>query len=202
MGDSPAGDRVTSGADLANADEREIVRRVRGGDRQAYGELVRLHQRRLRSVISFYCSSAQETEELLQDAFVQAYTALDGYDATQDFFPWLRAIAMNILRAEARRRSRERRKVGEYLRHARMEMAEDDASGELASARADALRRCVGKLPEEQAALVRARYERSESLADLASKVGARPGALKVKLLRLRQALRACIERELGLARE
>lgn len=184
---------------MGEDDVRIIIARIRSGDRDAMGELVKRYAPRLRSVLSFYCSSAQEVEEMLQDAYIQAYTALGSYDDRQPFFPWLRAIALNLVRAEARRRSASTHHWSEYLRYIRMARAEEDPSGELATSRSEALRKCIGKLPCEQSELIRARYEKNEPLTRLASRLGATPGALKLRLLRLRQALRACIEKELAL---
>ncbi len=178
--------------------DAEAVRRVLGGERQAYGDLVRRHQGRLRSLLSFYCRSAEEVEEFLQEAFVQAYAQLRRYDASMPFYPWLRAIALNGLRMEIRRRETARSGPVEYLRRLQLAQIENDACGGVAEARGAALRRCMEKLPAEQAELLEDKYARGRPLAEIAARLGTSLGALKVRLLRLREALRKCIDRQLA----
>jgi RNA polymerase sigma-70 factor (ECF subfamily) len=174
-----------------------LVRRVRGGDLQAYANIVRRHQGRLRSVLSFYCISPEEVEERIQEAFVMAYANLDQYDASAPFFPWLRAIALNALRMAYRRREVERGGAAAYLRRVQLARVEDEREAEAVKDRGDALRRCLDLLPRHQADLLRAKYGGGRSVAELAARMKTTEGALKVRLLRLREMLRECIKRRL-----
>jgi RNA polymerase sigma-70 factor (ECF subfamily) len=181
--------------------DAELSRRVRAGDRQAFVEIVRRHQARLRSVLSFHCASANEAEELLQEAFVQAWTHFHQYDLDLPFFPWLRTIAVNLLRMEMRRKGTERGKASGYLRHLQMARAEE-GDGSEAEERGSALRLCLEQLPRPQAELLVAKYREGKPLVELAGSLKTTEGALKVRLLRLREALRDCIVRRLSSAAE
>jgi RNA polymerase sigma-70 factor (ECF subfamily) len=187
--------------DPTDAELREkdahAVRAVLGGDRQAYGDLVRRHQARLRSVLSFYCSSGDEVEEFLQEGFVQAYSQLKRFDLEAPFYPWIKTIALNALRMEARRRRTRAESPLEYIRRVQREAVEEDPAGDLADARGSALRLCLEKLPAPQADLLRARYREGRPISELAGRFRTSLGALKVRLLRLREALKACIDRRL-----
>jgi len=174
------------------------VRRVLGGERQAYAVLVKAYQGRLRSLLSFYCRSAEEVEEFLQEAFVQAYSGLRQYRPEFPFYPWLRTIALNALRMEIRRKEGFRGEPAEYLRRLQLARVETDSEGSAAESRSAALRHCLEKLPPPQAGLLEAKYREGKPLAELAARLGTSLGALKVRLLRLREALRDCIERRLA----
>jgi RNA polymerase sigma-70 factor len=176
--------------------DADLARRVRGGDRPAYVELVRRHQGRLRSILSFHCISAEETEAFLQDAFVQAWTNFHQYDPECPFFPWLRTIAVNQLRMEIRRRGTERGKAAAYLRHLQMARAEE-GDGTDAEARGAALRLCLEQLPRPHADLLQAKYSQGCPLDQLAERMKTTEGALKVRLHRLRELLKECIHRRL-----
>lgn len=63
--------------------------------------------------------------------------------------------------------------------------------------RHEALRNCLGKLRPKDRDLLLQRYRRDGTLADYAGRVGRSLGGLKVSLHRLRNALQACIQREL-----
>ena len=181
--------------------DAELARRVKAGDRQAFVEIVRRHQTRLRSVLSFHCASSGETEELLQEAFVHAWTHFHQYDSGLPFFPWLRTLAINLLRMEIRRRGSERGRAAAYLRHLQMAQAEEGDGSEV-EARGSALRLCLEQLPRPQADLLQAKYRQGRPLAELAGSLKTTEGALKVRLLRLREALRDCILRRLTSAAE
>lgn len=170
-----------------------IVRRIRKGDQAAYADLVRLYQARLRSTLSFYCRSVQEVEEHLQNAFVDAYTHLARFDPSQPWFPWLKTLALNSLRMELRRRAVRKPSPADALKILQMSAVNSEVDPDGLGA---ALRSCLSKLPKEQAALLVAKYQEGRPLAELSKTFGTNVGALKVRLLRLRSALKECINRK------
>jgi len=176
-------------------DDILAVQEVLAGDRQAYGRLVRRHQARLRSLLSFYCRSADEAEEFVQEAFVQAYVHLRKFDITAPFFPWLKTIALNALRMEIRRKQVRTEGPAEYLRRLQMETVE---IGEDVDARSEALKKCLEGLPAPQAELLRARYREGRPLGQLTERFRTSVGALKLRLLRLREALKTCVDRRIA----
>jgi RNA polymerase sigma-70 factor (ECF subfamily) len=185
---------------LANLSDADLTARIRGGEQAAYAEFVRRYQDRLRAALSFYYSSQAEVEEHLQEAFVQAYVQLASYDATIPFYPWLKGIALNGLKMELRRLQTARRRSADYLRYVRLAKLEKDPEGTEAEERAAALHRCLEKLPEEEAALIQAKYSECLTLQELAERTQSTTGALKVRLLRLRHALRTCILKQIAQA--
>ena len=79
----------------AHADESEVVERVRNGDTEAFGELVRRYQRRAYAVAHRLMRQRQDAEDLVQDAFMMALDKLDTFDERRPFGPWLFRILMN-----------------------------------------------------------------------------------------------------------
>ncbi|WP_231954130.1 sigma-70 family RNA polymerase sigma factor [Pirellulimonas nuda] len=91
--------------DPATADaEARWLRAARGGDRDAFGRLAEKHQQRLFHCLLRLCGSADDAEELAQDALVQAYVKLDSFQENSAFFTWLYRIAFNLAASRARRR--------------------------------------------------------------------------------------------------
>ena len=174
-----------------------VVAEVRAGNRQAYGMLIDRYQVRLRAALSACLRHADEIEEFTQEAFVQAFVKLEQYDSTQPFYPWVRTIAMNALRMEARSRGTATRHAGDYLRQVLLERALDETQDERGDARVSALDRCLRTLPTDAAALLKDKYQSEHSIAELAARHRTSEGALKVRLLRLRDRLRECIEKRL-----
>ncbi len=176
-----------------------IVARVRAGDTDAFLILVERYQRRLRAALAFRCLSAEEAEEFTQDAFVQAYARLATFQPDAAFFPWLKTIALNALRLELRRRERRGRHGRAYLQQLLLENATDDEDV-VEERRRSALGDCLGELSDDHARLLRRRYADDAGLDELARAAGASVGAMKVRLFRLRESLRDCIERRIAAA--
>jgi RNA polymerase sigma factor (sigma-70 family) len=176
----------------------DIVARVRGGERSLYAELIRRYQSRLRTILSFYLHSPADVEEFLQASFVQAFLNLESCNLDGGFYPWLKGVALNTLKMELRRLATSRRKAADYIRFVRLQRVEHDGDGGAAEARASALAVCMEKLPAEDSALLRAKYGERVPIKTLTAQLQSTEGAIKVRLLRIRNALRACILKQLG----
>lgn len=175
--------------------DAETVRKVRKGDKSAYIDLVYRYQNRLRSVLSFYCHSVEEIEEYTQEAFVEAYTHLDQFKPDLPFFPWLRSIAVNALRLELRRKETDRRLGMEYLERLQMSRVKSKDAEEQEERQLSALDHCMQSLSETNVRLIRKKYRKKCSYTDLAEITGAKENALRVRLMRIRESLRKCIEK-------
>jgi RNA polymerase sigma-70 factor, ECF subfamily len=93
----------------ANLDpDAGLMLRVKGGDRQAFEDLVNKYKQPVTNVIYRTLGDATEAEDLAQNVFVQVYKSADRYRATAKFTTWLFTIARNLCLNEIRRRSRHR----------------------------------------------------------------------------------------------
>jgi len=81
---------------MAAASDRDLVDRARGGDAEAFGLLVRRHQKRIFRLSVHLTKSATEAEDITQDTFVRAYQALSRFDGRSEPFTWLYRIAVNL----------------------------------------------------------------------------------------------------------
>lgn len=82
----------------------ELVRLARDGDLDAFGEIVRRHELRLRIVLLRILDDARDVDEAVQDSFVQAWRNLDRYRGDAAFFTWLYRIGVNAALARTRRK--------------------------------------------------------------------------------------------------
>jgi RNA polymerase sigma-70 factor (ECF subfamily) len=84
--------------------DAELVRLAQEGDLDAFAEIVRRHERRLRIVLLRILDDTRDVEEAVQDAFVQAWRNLDRYRAEAALFTWLYRIGVNAALARTRRK--------------------------------------------------------------------------------------------------
>ena len=91
-----------------------VVRRVLGGDADAYALLVDRYYDHFARFAVHMLGNAEDAEEALQDAFLRAYQSLPRYEDQERFGAWLFRILVNRCRtAAARRRRYERTFVGQ-----------------------------------------------------------------------------------------
>lgn len=86
--------------------DTELMLRVKGGDREAFRELIERHQRAVINTIHRAIGDAWEAEDLAQRVFVQVYRSAARYKPTAKFTTWLFTIVHNTVLNEYRRRSR------------------------------------------------------------------------------------------------
>jgi RNA polymerase sigma-70 factor (ECF subfamily) len=88
------------------ADEDPDLDRARQGDRDAFGRLVKRHQRRVYAAALHILGNHSDADDATQEAFVRAYRGLATFDGRADFFTWLYRItvntALNALRSDKR----------------------------------------------------------------------------------------------------
>ncbi len=81
---------------MAGASDRELLERAKSGDAEAFGLLVRRHQRRIFRLAAHLTRSGAEAEDVTQETFVRAYQAVDRFDGRSEPFTWLYRIAVNL----------------------------------------------------------------------------------------------------------
>ena len=76
--------------------DRELVDAAREGDADAFGALMRRHQKRIYRLALHLLRDAAEAEDATQETFVRAYGALDRFDGRSEAFTWIYRIAVNL----------------------------------------------------------------------------------------------------------
>ncbi len=77
-------------------DDRELIRKVRAGQREAFNELVSRYQKRIFQAVYRLLRDYEDASELTQDAFILAYQAIKGFRLRSSFYTWLYRIALNL----------------------------------------------------------------------------------------------------------
>ncbi|MCY4489537.1 MAG: sigma-70 family RNA polymerase sigma factor [Deltaproteobacteria bacterium] len=86
--------------------ERDVVRRIRGGDADAYRLLVERHQARIHRLVGrFLGPDHGDVDDVVQDVFVKAFFSLSKFREDAAFGTWITRIAINRARDELKRQS-------------------------------------------------------------------------------------------------
>lgn len=95
-----------SGALGSPLSDEEVVRRVRDGETVLFEVLMRRYNQRLFRVARAILRDEDEAEDVMQQAYVNAYTHLHQFEERARFGTWLTRIAVHEALARARRRGR------------------------------------------------------------------------------------------------
>lgn len=200
LSDTAAAATREAGSSAARAREREIVRgalaQVALGQTDAYVRVVELFQHRLLNLVLMAVRDRAAAEDVVQEAFIRAYTHLDAYDAERDFYPWIATIAVRLAQ-NWRRRARE---------HARDDLAEDhELAGDgsvlgdvLSEETARQLWQAVGALPSGERMSVMMYYRQDMKVEEIARALGVTSGTVKTLLFRARAKLRRMMQHEIS----
>ena len=74
--------------------DHEAIRAVLGGDREAYGILVKRHSQRLFRVAFRITRNESDAEDVVQEAFLRGYRKLEGFESRSNFGTWIYRIAV------------------------------------------------------------------------------------------------------------
>jgi RNA polymerase sigma-70 factor (ECF subfamily) len=86
------------------ASDAPLIARAQRGDVDAFAELVREYEHRVRAVLYRLLDDERDVEEATQDAFVQAWRNLGRFRGDAAVFTWLYRIAVNEALARLRRK--------------------------------------------------------------------------------------------------
>ena len=175
--------------------DEQVVARVLAGELSVFEVLMRRYNRRLFRAVRSIVLSDDEAEDVVQDAYVRAYTHLRQFEGRSSFATWLTRIAIH----EALARRRESRRVVEIdaiedSREAEMKFLKSTARNpeEVTMDRSVAtmLEEAVSSLPGNYRSVFMLREIEGLSTAETAECLELSEEAVKVRLHRGRALLR------------
>ena len=166
-------------------------------DDNLFAGLVEEHQASLRVFVRTLGVEPDWVDDLAQDAFVLAYRELNAFDEERDFGKWLRGIARNLVRNELRKENRHRRILHEGLTQHLLDLHEQETETPFQEGQVEALRACLGKLPEDSREMVHSRYHEGWNAARMGEKFDMKTATVRQQLLRIRRQLRECIDQQI-----
>ena len=89
-------------------DESALVAQAKAGDQNAFAELVNRYERKIYRLAKNITRNDEDAEDVLQDAFLKAYTHLDNFKGDSKFYTWIVRIAVNEALMRLRKRKTDR----------------------------------------------------------------------------------------------
>ena len=189
---------------MTNPQEAKLIEALRGGDERAFAELVRNNSGRMLAVARRILKSDDEAHDATQEAFLQAFRAIDRFQGDALLSTWLHRITVNACLMRLRHRKRHPEHPIEDLLpqfdetghrvDAGAEWANDVLERMESAQLSKVVREAIDRLPDNYRTVLVLRDIEGLSTEESAESLGIRPEAAKMRLHRARQALRTLLE--------
>ncbi|HEX2062552.1 MAG TPA: sigma-70 family RNA polymerase sigma factor [Thermoanaerobaculia bacterium] len=187
-------------AERDQLDDRSLVERILGGERDLFTTLVTRYEKRVVNYVYRITHRYEEAHDLAQEIFVKVYLALDRYDPKYQFSTWLFRIAQNSAIDALRKKSISEvplaRPSGDETEGKEREFADDGISPYRALKNKQlsaAIDTAVEKLPADYRELIQLRHFAELSYEEIASMKKLPLGTVKNKLFRARNLLKEAL---------
>src|SRR5438874_2261939 len=182
--------------------DEEVVSRVRAGETALYEVIMRRYNQRLYRIARAILHNDAEAEDVMQDAYVRAYTHLGQFAARSPFSSWLTRIAVNEALAR-RRSSKQQQEVdatefdGEISMQNLYKSPDPEQTASSAQLR-DLLEHTVLDLPEQYRTVVMLRDIEELSTAETADALDLTVENVKIRLHRGHEMIRNRLLERIG----
>jgi RNA polymerase sigma-70 factor, ECF subfamily len=194
-------------SDTGPSNEAALVPRLQSGDPAAFEELVRQYGPRLLRVARRMMPAEEDARDAVQDAFVAAFKSIGRFEAQSQLSTWLHRILVNasLMRLRSRKR-RPEEDIEDHLPRFREDghQVEPSVAWGAVSEPADAMieraelrdqvRAAIDMLPDNYRVVLLLRDIEELSTEEVAEMLGISANAVKIRLHRARQALRALLD--------
>ncbi len=166
--------------------DRRLIREAQRGSSRAITELYSAHWRRAHRAAYLIVRDQMAAEDIAQDAFLAAVSALERFDRRRPFAPWLHRIVVNRAIDWGRR---------EALRR-KLDQPDELAAGEPPKQIGEELMTALAELPVEQRGVVVLRYLLDYSPGEIARMLDLPRGTVNSRLRRALDRLGALLEEQ------
>ncbi|HEY7282160.1 MAG TPA: sigma-70 family RNA polymerase sigma factor [Actinomycetota bacterium] len=187
--------QVSQTADLGDARDRDLVRRIGQGDQEAFRGLFRRYSASALALAQRVLRQPALAEETVQEAFLALWKNPNSYDAGRGSVrAWLMSTVHHRAVDQVRREEAQRRRAEEAVADVDVDGGDpaETVVDELGlPAERDAVRRALEDLPVEQRQVIELMYFRGMSQTQISGALGLPLGTVKSRTLLAMRRLRA-----------
>ncbi len=174
-----------------------LIAKALAGEQKAYADLMARHRGPLYNLLYNMVHNREETEDLLQEAFMKAFAALHTFNKEFAFSTWLYKIAINTTIDHLRKKKLQtysldkpiQSKEGELKR----EYADVHATTDnelLSSEKSSLIAQAIAELPDHYREAIILRHTEEKSYEEIAEITGVPLGTVKARIFRAREMLK------------
>ena len=178
--------------DYAQMDDRALVRLVVEGDSRAFEPLFMRHKDIIYAMLVKRSCSADDVEDMLQEAFMKAFINIDRYNPDYDFGAWICTIAKNTFVDFNRSRKSKALNPDNNLpldarcSKAAQETAPTPEESIINAQQRAQIERYIATLPEDYRRLFIMRFVEEYTYEEIAETLQMKLGTVKTRIFRVR----------------
>jgi RNA polymerase sigma-70 factor, ECF subfamily len=188
------------------SDDAELVRRALTRDDRAFRTIMERHNRRLYRIARSILRSDSEAEDVVQEAYVKAFTRLGGFRGDSSLATWLSRITMNEAFGRLRRERppadletfEAQRTEAQIIRFPQTGTSDDPERTMAQREILQLVERATDNLPEIFRIVFMTRAIEGMSTEDTANLLGLQPDTVKTRLHRARRLVRDELDKQIG----
>ena len=179
-----------------NKTDTELISKVLDGDKPAYAQLIKRHQRFVFTLALRFSKSREDAEEISQDCFIKAYRALHTFKQTSKFSTWLYRIVYTTSMTFLRKKRLDTQSIDDESSIIQLESHISDLSSNDVEHKSKMVfvNLAISRLLPDDAAIITLFYQGEQSLEEIGQALGMEANTVKVKLHRARHRLKEKIE--------
>lgn len=181
---------------MTREQEASIVRKVLGGDANAFETLVLEYEKNVYNIALRMTGNSEDAADMTQEAFIKAYNSLQSFRGDSKFSVWLYRIVSNVcldfLRSKNRRPTVSLSVEDDDGEDAQLDVADESQSPELLLDRKltrDSVRRGLDSLPPDYRQILLLREIQGLSYDEIAQALSLEVGTVKSRIFRARKRL-------------
>jgi RNA polymerase sigma-70 factor (ECF subfamily) len=179
-------------------DEKELLRRSKDGDEEAFGALVNAYKTKVFNMAYSLTQNREVADDLAQEVFIKAYFALPKFKEKSRFGTWLYRIAMNHNKDYLRKKGP--LKQVPFEETLRDPAAEEDELRQKENEmeqrhKRQMIHQVLGTMPEKYKVIISLRDMQGFAYEDIARILNISPGTVDSRLHRARKMLRTKVQR-------
>ena len=166
-------------------DEKQLIARILDGHAEDFGYFLEHYSQEAFAIVARLVPQQEDAEELVQDAFVRAFSRLETFGGRSSFSTWICRIAYTTAVSWLRKRRIKYLSIDDQpeLSSAEIDETLDDES------RIDQLRHSIALLTPDEQTLITLYYYDNRPLADIAYILDLEAGTIATRLHRIRRKL-------------
>lgn len=174
----------------------ELISKVLEGDKAAYAQLMKRHQRFVFTLALRFSRSRVDAEEIAQDCFLKAYRALDNFKQSSKFNTWLYSIVYTTSMTFLRKKRLDTQSIDDEYCILQLENRVSDLRADEVEHKSKMVyvNRAIDQLLPGDAVVIMLFYKGEQSLEEIGQTLGMEVNTVKVKLHRARHRLKEKIE--------
>ncbi len=182
----------------------ELIKKAIVGDEDAYKQLLDNYRGAIFNLLFKMVRNREETEDLVQEAFMKAFKALPSFNEEYAFSTWLYKIAINNCIDHMRKKRLKTYSINKPVKSKDGEMERElpDSSMRpdrhlLADERATLIETAIDELPENYKVAIIMRHSQEKSYEEIAETLDIPLGTVKARIFRAREMLKKSLKDKL-----